>query len=241
MKREWTSAAARRVREYAGATNVDQAIDKIARDLLHEVPCPPTDLCKLLPRLHVRRVESDDDLMVTGALKREEGDFVIHVYPGLSLGRRRFTIAHELGHAFMETTGPHAPRFGEELEEICDRLAAELLMPRRTFLQYVGRYPDLAMASDAAAAFRASRAAVFRRLRELRRIKSCEYEDGSFNWSFGLGNIERSNLRRILQETGESEGHKQIELYYGRGYARWNMEWRRSDAAPILICLLTPT
>ena len=241
MRRKWTSAAARRIKEYAGVKDVDHAIDRIALRLLDGVDCPPTDLDALLNRLSVDRVESDDEMMVTGALQREGHKLVIQVFPGLPTGRRRLTIAHELGHAFMETTGPRAPRVGEELEEICDRFAAEILMPRRMFLSHVGRSPDIALAFDAAAAFRTSRTAVFRRLRDLCRMKSCEYEDGAFNWSFGLNNIERLNLRHVLDETTISEGRRAVELNYGRSYSRFSMEWRQLGGHSKLICLLTPS
>ena len=241
MRRRWTSAAARRIKEHAGVTDIDQAIDRIALRLLDGVNCPPTDLDALLDRLNVDRVESDCEVMATGALKREGHKLVIQVFPGQSTGRRRFTIAHELAHAFMETTGPHAPRVGEELEEICDRFAAEILMPRRMFLNHVGRSPDIALAFDAAAAFCTSRTAVFRRLRDLCRMKSCEYECGAFNWSFGLNNIARINLRHVLDETTDNEGRRSVELHFGRSYSRFSMEWRRWSAHTKLLCLLTPS
>ena len=84
----------------------------------------------------------------------------------------------------MESTGPRAPRIGEELEEICDRFAAEILMPRRMFLSHVGRSPDIALAFDAATT-RTSRTAVSVGCATMS-DESCEYEDGAFNWSFGL-------------------------------------------------------
>ena len=236
----WKSAAARRLMEVAGVADVDRALDRVALKLLDGVACPPTDLDALLGRLNVCRVESDAEMMVTGALKREGESFVIQVFPGLSRGRRRFTIAHELGHAFMETTGPHAPRLGTELEEICDRFAAEILMPRRAFVGNVGRSPDISAVLEAATTFRASRAAAFRRVRDLYRMKCCEFEDGWFNWSFGFGNVERSNLGRILKGKAGSEGTERVDLHFGRGYSTWRMECRRIGGGPRMICLLAP-
>ena len=239
-KREWTSAAARRVREAAGDSDVDRALDKIALKLLHGVACPPTDLDALMGRLNVSRVESDAEMMVTGALKKEGQRFVIQVYPGLSSGRRRFTIAHELGHAFMETTGPRSPRSGRELEVICDRFAAEILMPRRVFTGHIGRSPDISAAVEASFAFRTSRAAAFRRVCELYGMKCCEFEDGWINWSHGMRNTERSNLCRILEAKVEPEGEEYIDLYFDRGYSTWRMEWRQMERGSRVICLLAP-
>ena len=51
MRREWTSAAARRIKEHTRVTDVDHAIDRIALRLLDGVDCPPTDLDALLDRL----------------------------------------------------------------------------------------------------------------------------------------------------------------------------------------------
>ena len=238
--REWKSAAAKRVMKAAGENDIDCALDKIALKLLDGVACPPTDLGALLERLNVCRVESDGEIMVTGALKKEGRRLVIQVFPGLSSGRRRFTIAHELGHAFMETTGAHPPRSGKELEEICDRFAAEILMPRRAFVGNVGRSPNISAVLEAGYTFRTSRTAAFRRVRDLYRMKCCEFEDGSFNWSYGFGNVERSNLGYILERKFENEGTERIDLYFGRGFASWHMEWRRMEGGSRMICLLRP-
>ena len=237
-KRKWKSAAAQRVKEAAGEADVDRALDKIAVKLLDGIACPPTDLDALMGRLNVCRVESDAEMMVTGALKKEGERFVIHVYPGLSSGRRRFTIAHELGHAFMETTGPRPPRSGRELEVICDRFAVEILMPRRAFTGRVGRSPDISAVIEAVYTFRTSRAAAFRRVCDLYGMKCCEFEDGWINWSHGMGNAERSNLCRILEGKVEPEGVERIDLYFGRGYSTWRMEWRRMERDSRVICLL---
>lgn len=239
-KQEWKSAAAKRVMKAAGENNIDRALDKIALKLLDGVACPPTDLGALLEHLNVCRVESDAEIMVTGALKKEGKRFVIQVFPGLSSGRRRFTIAHELGHAFLETTGARPPRSGRELEVICDRFAAEILMPRRAFVDTIGESPNISAVLEAGYTFRTSRAAAFRRVRDLYRVKCCEFEDEWFNWSYGFGNIEKSNLRYILESKVKNEGTERIDLYFGRGYATWHMEWRRMDGGPRMICLLRP-
>lgn len=240
MKRRWTSAAARRVTECADVADVDGAIDRIAQRLLDGVVCPPTDLDALFGPLNVDRVEARDDIRVTGALIKERDKFVIHVFPGLATGRRRFTIAHELGHAFMESTGPGAPRTGRELEQICDRFAAEILMPRRELLGYVGRSPNIARALQAATTFRTSRSAIFLRLFDLLEIMSCEFENGVFNWAWGLNNFEKSSLRRLLGDTDKCKGRRLVALNSGRNYSKLHLEWCQVGAPQRFICLLTP-
>lgn len=239
-KGRWKSAAARRVKQAAGVADIDRALDKVVLNLLDGIACPPTDLDALMARLNVCRVETNADMMITGALKKEGEQFVIQVFPGLSSGRRRFTIAHELGHAFMETTGPHAPRTGAELETICDRFAAEVLMPRRAFAACVGSSPDIAAVLEAATTFRASRAAAFGRVRDLYGMKCGEFEEGRFHWTFGVGNLERSILSRSLQETDGREGVKEVDLYSARGYSTWRMEWQRMGDGGRTVCLLAP-
>lgn len=138
-KRRWTSAAARRILEQSGsATTVEEAIYVTALRLLDGVSCPPTDLDVLKDRLNVTSVESAPRLPISGEL-RKRGDGLVVVYSSsLSLPRRRFTIAHELAHAVFESTGPNCPRYGRELERICDMLAAEFLMPRDVFIARAG-------------------------------------------------------------------------------------------------------
>ena len=238
-RRDWKSAAARRVMEFAGVSDIDQAVDRIALDLLEGVSQPPTDLYMVMKRLNVCRIETSDELMVTGALKKNGMSLIIQVFPGLSKGRRRFTIAHELGHAFMETTGSRPPRRGRELEDICDKIAAEILMPRRSFVQYASRTPNIACLLEVAKIFGTSRSAAFRRGRELYGFKACELEDSWSNWSFGMGNIEKSILRSILRNRQENSGIEEIHLNSGRGYNNWRMEWRRMEVDSRMICLLT--
>jgi hypothetical protein len=125
----WSSAAARRLILAAGGdTTVEEAVVQVAGNLREGASGPPTDLGAVAQQLGVDSCRAEP-LPVAGELRRD-GDRLTVVYAsGLSVGRRRFTIAHELGHAFFERSGPHCPRRGKELERICDLLAVELLMP----------------------------------------------------------------------------------------------------------------
>ena len=141
-KRRWTSAAARRiVTESRSATTVEEAVYVVASRLLEGVPCPPTDLDVLKERVNVTAVEPMARFPMSGELRKGANGLVIVYSSSLSPGRRRFTIAHELGHAVFEGTGPNCPRFGRELEEICNLLAAEFLMPRELFVARAGKRP----------------------------------------------------------------------------------------------------
>lgn len=226
------SAAARRLLKFAGSDNVDHAVVKTASKLLEDIPSPPTDLDLLMARLNVDRVETDDSMVVPGELRKdmEKGKLWIAVSPGLPAGRKRFTIAHELGHAFFESTGPRPPRTGIELERICDKLAAEFLMPRRAFLDYAGKSPDIACLLHISKTFLTSRTAVFGRASKLYGSKAFEYEDGYFHWSWGLDTATKSELRLLLNKLGsEPAGTEQVILTEGQFYKKWNMEWKFTE------------
>jgi hypothetical protein len=138
----WTSAAARRMLEAAGGqSNLEEAVVTVVSRLRDGLSGPPTDLKAVADRLGVDGWKADH-LPVAGELRREADGLRIAYSTGLSAGRRRFTIAHELGHAFFERSGPNCPRSGAELERICDLFATELLMPHSQALPlFAQRHP----------------------------------------------------------------------------------------------------
>jgi len=98
-------------------------IKRICADLLDDVRLRPTDLQSVGRKLDVIAFQPDRTLPYAGRLRRRaDGRFVIQYAPS---GGARFTVAHELGHAYLELSG-HRP---EDEERFCDRFAGELLMP----------------------------------------------------------------------------------------------------------------
>lgn len=125
-----------------------------AQSLLNElgIKRPPLDvnaIAKRIPTLEkIEEVELDDE--ISGALLPVEGGkWLIVVNSFHTTRRRRFTIAHELGHLLLhQYTAPHADRRmklrdarsseGSAQEEIeANQFAAELLMPREWVLDAV--------------------------------------------------------------------------------------------------------
>lgn len=103
---------------------------------------PPTRLRVLSDALGVTIHETLQSR--EGALRLRRGTFVIEVSPDWPWTRRRFTIAHELGHVLVLRAlardrllleALKRPAIGRRVEELCDQAAAELLMPRSDFLQ----------------------------------------------------------------------------------------------------------
>lgn len=127
----WTSAAARRIVAAAGGNHtVERSVVEVVTRLRAGTHGPPTDLRAVADRLWVQSWRPEP-LHVAGELRRNGQGLMIAYASGLPPGRRRFTIAHELGHAFFEQTGRNSPRRGAELERICDLFAVELLMPEQ--------------------------------------------------------------------------------------------------------------
>ncbi len=95
--------------------------------LLAGLPGPPTPLASVAQRLGVDRISFRSGLPVSGMLERVGDSFRVVCAADQSAGRRRFTVAHELGHAYLATHESELP--GHDHEYFCDRFAAELLMP----------------------------------------------------------------------------------------------------------------
>jgi len=120
---------------------------------------------------------------VSGALFRGPDHVVIAVNGKHHPNRRRFTIAHELGHHLLH---PDSPAYYDREHQIgmhlrakvagtqwdskeveANRFAAELLMPRRLVLAAIGQ-TKIADASSLAELFEVSEQAMTYRLAELR-------------------------------------------------------------------------
>ena len=191
-KKRWTSAAASRIIEQSrSATTVEEAIHVTASRLLDGVSCPPTDLDVLKDRLNVASVEPMARLPISGELRKRDDGFVIVYSSSLTSARRRFTIAHELGHAVFESTGPNCPRYGRELERICDLLAAEFLMPRKLFIARAGKSVDPARVLELARDFGTSVMATALRCQQLFGASIFHVEAARVSWGYGAIRLDR--------------------------------------------------
>lgn len=135
------SAAERRILSLAGnPPDIDIAVMVVAENLMKDVPHPPTNLEALAERLNVSGFDAEE-MPLSGELRRRGKQFRVAYSSYLPLPQRRFTIAHELGHAVFAMSGPRYPRVGEDLERICDMFAAEFLMPTTEFQGKLGDNP----------------------------------------------------------------------------------------------------
>jgi IrrE N-terminal-like domain len=118
-----------RMRQIGGGPTVEDSIRALVAQLVPENTLPPIDPTACLRAYNVEGVEAAS-LPYAGRLIMVGERYRIQYSAGMSKERRRFTIAHELCHAIFANSGRGWPRTGSELEEICERFAAELLMPR---------------------------------------------------------------------------------------------------------------
>ena len=225
---EWKSAAARRLRELAGnVPNIGRALSTVTGHFLQGVTCPPTDLEALQKRLGIKSIETED-LPFAGELRREVDGFRIVLSKHLSQGRKQFTIAHELGHAILETAGRRCPHSGSELERICDLLATELLMPKSVFLEHLGLNFSLGSVSVLSRLFNTSLTATAIRIAELRGCTVFEVKNGEVSWSHGI--VRKGSLTALDYEL---EAAVRRAPLYGRGEEivyipspRWRGDWK---------------
>lgn len=134
----------------------------------------------MLRARNVRRVV-EDPMVQRARIVPGDGGFQIRLNPSLPVLAQRFAIAHELGHTFWfassgETT-PLSPcqsvgARDPEIEMLCDRFAAALLLPRQRLFQWLRAYgvepaderPCFELLTSAARAFSVAEQAVARRL-----------------------------------------------------------------------------
>jgi hypothetical protein len=242
---EWRSAAAKRLQKLGGTSCIDEAVCNVVARVLDDYQCAPIDLNAVMNKLNVVGVETDDQLIVAGELRKEKDKLKIYLAPGLPKGRRRFTIAHELGHAFFESTGPGCPRVGNELEALCNKIAAELLMPTHIFKRAVGSNPTIDSLLKLASDFEVSTSALFLRAAKLYKCCSFGVDDGAIHWTAGLAKHRfagaSSSLRRGIECAMRGEaGSDLVDINAGQSFTRWQMEWRPLGGSKQAVFLLKP-
>lgn len=245
MRTAKTSVAAiKRIQDAAGMSDPVCGIAQIVKNWLPEDVQPPIDLEAVAYQLGVRRIVPDATLKVPGELRRAGPKILdIHLLPNQPKGRRRFTLGHELGHVFFEQPSKRRrPSPSRELENLCNRFAAELLMPRDLFKAAAGGSPDLRTARELASTFDTSLTAALRRVAELYDYRAFELYDGEVSWSYRLNAETRGKLRDELMESlaQDLSGNKTIQLHRGPHYSVWTLEWHAFRSQDQALALLKP-
>jgi hypothetical protein len=241
-KKIWESAAAKRLVGLAGDNcSVEDAVVKVVHELLIGVPHPPTNLDDVQAQLNVVRICSED-LPFSGELRPAADGFTIVLAKHLNHGRRRFTIAHELGHALLAKTGRNYPRLGKEVERLCDMLAAEILMPQEVFLRTLPMEVDLSTIAQISNTFKTSWWAAAIRCATFKKITVFEADSQRIRWSSGrirIGPVSSldSELQYIVKSAiGGATGRETIHLTTGNIVKPWSVDFSPiGDRARILL------
>lgn len=143
---------------------------------------PPFDP-KILAGLFKIKVEAaSDGIDGDGCIFPRNGRLVIQYRPGRTEERQRFTICHELAHTcfpnqFSSTHYHNGTAYDEafrKFELLCDRGAAELLMPHEEFhADIVGSPASIKKGTELATRYKASFDATIRRILDLHTTASC--------------------------------------------------------------------
>jgi len=165
--------------KYTGGYSLGEWISFRLEELYrHTIPHNvPIDLEPLLKSRKIHWPPEYSTTVQRGALKPISGGFKLiignHLRYASRRGELRFTIAHELGHTFFYSLGSDTPQrrqniplHSKEEEIICERFAAELLMPtdyvikwyekriRKSFVESIVDFAEKFEVSTAAAARR---------------------------------------------------------------------------------------
>jgi Zn-dependent peptidase ImmA (M78 family) len=194
LPRKWRTSAACDFRDRMASASVEDAVVRMVSELIDQVDCPPTDLDTICEKLGTS-VRDCSELFGTGALVRHGGTLQILCASGLSAERRRFTIAHEIGHLVIEQHARRSVRQSKEVERLCDMFAAELLMPTSAFGGAVGKSTRLRDLPALARSFQVSLTSAAIRWAELRRISVFEVQGDRIVW--GVGVIRRGRTHDL--------------------------------------------
>jgi hypothetical protein len=242
----WTSRAAQRFIELAhDARSVEEAVANLAQAQLQGAEGPPTNLDFVAAKLGITGFEAAD-LSGSGELRKDGDALRIFYSPHLSLERRRFTIAHELAHALLEKTGGQAPRYGKELERLCDMFAVELLMPEQEFIHHAEGALSTQRIVELAKTFRTSITATAFRYAQLGRVSVFGSENARVLWGKGIIRPDRSRMLdsslqpAVRRAIGGEICSDEVILSSINSWNVWHIDCRPLEWGKTALCLLRP-
>lgn len=244
-ERRWRSAMAQRIlTKTEGTTTIVDAVERLTEGLLTGLKCPPTDLEAIAPRVRVVAFE-EADLPGAGELHRQNGGFKILYSTGLSKPRRRFTIAHELAHAFMDIEGlAPAEKTGKEAERLCDMFATEMLMPRGIFLRHLEEGIGLQKIFDLSKVFQTSLSATAMRCAELGKVSTFGVDRNRVTWARGivgpgaLDGLDSSLRETIAKATAGDNGEELLYIVDREQIKEWRVGYASLGDQKALLILV---
>ena len=118
---------------------------------------------------------------------------IIYVNNSSSKTRQIFTLFHELAHLIFHTSGidtlnddfiAHLPEDEKKIEIICNRFAAEFLLPEDVFDEaFAGKSADENTAEELASQFHVSREVIYRKFLDRNLIDETTYRRAASRWA----------------------------------------------------------
>ncbi len=141
------------------ATDKAHRVMEEARRLLDTcgIERPPVDLVRIARHLGVHRIRELDIRLDGQLVELEDGGFEVILSRNAPHTRRRFTLAHEIGHILAASPDDESMSCGDAAtEDLCNRVAAELLMPGRFIADAAAAEMDVAAFRRLATRFQCS-------------------------------------------------------------------------------------
>jgi Zn-dependent peptidase ImmA (M78 family)/DNA-binding XRE family transcriptional regulator len=135
---------------------------------------------------------------ISGFCLMDENLPVVYLNNSTSKTRQTFSLLHELAHLLIGVNGlskfdtryiDRLPQVEKKVEQFCNAVAAEVLIPNADFLQQAAQFPAAIekatdeLFSNLAARYGVSREAVLRRFLDQGRVSKGFYEDKAKFWS----------------------------------------------------------
>jgi hypothetical protein len=238
----------KRLLQASGASTITDAIEQTANQLLGYHRTVPVNLSMIGKALGVRISVANGHAL--GETHHSATGEEVRIRPrDQQLARQRFTLAHEYAHVVLDRIA--TLRATDSLEQLCDRIAAAVLMPREEFLECIRRgdtIPKLARdftVSVHAAAVRYTEltgCAVFRVVapsnadRQQRfGFREAGRRDQTIKRLGGPLSASRDDVRRAILDSIESSSVSVVML----GTRAWHVETVRTGGGDLL-CIFRP-
>src|SRR5262249_6300221 len=132
-----------------------------------------------------------------------------------------------LGHAIFERTGPRCPRRGAAVEQLCDKIAAEILMPTKPFRAALGASVDVTTALELSERFETSIHATAIRIARFTDVAFFATQGQDPIWTSNTKRSDRNRLEPLLREIDAPHGNKVLYLdcFAGGGYY-YRVQWK---------------
>ncbi len=241
--KRWRSRTALHVLNAAGnPASMADAVTAAVSLIMHGVPCPPTDLAAVASKVNVEACIAEE-MPGSGELRRTGSRFTIYYSSYLPVHPRRFTMAHEIGHALLEMSSPVPPTQCREVEHLCDMIAAEILMPRRLMEGRMKDRPNLKLVFDTSKTFQVSLSAAALRIAELSSATVFGVEGSRIVWANGFvrrGPVDRlsSDLRTAVGKAVQGlRAEEEVLLDGVAGFRPWRLEYTPLNAGRAIFLL----